>query len=332
MSPPLPWPPEHRYFASGQLPVLISCCRERFASGLLEHRLPGEMYALLETFYLPLASWLVCARQAVDRPLQVGVCGGQGTGKSTLCALLLEVLDAAFELPAASLSLDDLYKTRVERERLAADVHPLLVTRGVPGTHDVELGVQILDKLLALGPGESMAVPSFDKARDDRRPRNEWPVRSGPVEIVLLEGWCVGAVAQAPAALAEPVNQLERAEDVDASWRTYVNTALLTDYPRLFERLDLLVLLEVDSMERVLEWRRLQEHQLLARASDRGGEPRELNIMSDRELQRFVMHYERLTRHILAEMPARADAVVHLDASHNARCTTVNRAFAKEAP
>jgi D-glycerate 3-kinase len=209
---------------------------------------------------------------------------------------------------AAVLSIDDLYLKREEREALAASVHPLLITRGPPGTHDVPLGLDVLDRLFK--PGE-VPLPRFDKALDTRKPFDQWDVVQGPVDVILFEGWCVGARPEEPAALREPINALERDEDPDGVWRTYVNDALAGPYQDLFSRIDLLVMLKAPSFEVVLNWRIEQEHKLKARLAASGGDL--ARTMSDAEIGRFIAHYERVTRCILAEMPARADVLAELD-------------------
>lgn len=229
-----------------------------------------------------------------------GICGAQGSGKSTLAAELA----ARFERSAV-LSLDDLYRTKAEREALAAEVHPLLRTRGVPGTHDVALG---LDTIAALERGEAAALPRFDKAVDDRVPSSDWPLAPADTRLLILEGWCLGSRPQDDAALAEPVNRLEREEDAGGAWRRHANDALAGDYQRLFARIDLLVLLAAPDFDCVLGWRRQQEEDLRRRTG---------TGMSNAELGRFVAHYERLTRHILAEMPGRADVLIELAADRS---------------
>ena len=230
------------------------------------------------------------------RPLVLGLCGAQGSGKSTLAAGLVEAARAR-GLAAATLSLDDLYLTRAERAVLAREVHPLLATRGVPGTHDVALGLGLLARIDA---GEAVHLPRFDKATDDRAPEASWTALPGPLDLLVFEGWCVGAVAEKEAALADPVNALERHEDADARWRTWVNAQLAGDYQHLFARIDALVLLAAPAFEVVFEWRLEQE---------RTG----AGVMDAAQIAHFIQHYERLTRYILAEMPDRADLVIHLD-------------------
>jgi D-glycerate 3-kinase len=238
------------------------------------------------------------------RPLVVGICGAQGSGKSTLANGLLRGLnDAGFA--AAALSIDDLYLTLAERERLAREVHPLLRTRGVPGTHDVDLGLSVLADIDARRP---TLLPRFDKSRDDRAPRERWDAIDAPLDVLLFEGWCVGARPQPAEALVDPINALERDEDRDGRWRAYVNAALHGPYRPLFDRIDCLTLLAAPGFEIVRAWRIQQENDL--RAQSAPGAP---GIMTDDQIARFIQHYERLTRYILAEMPGRADVTIALN-------------------
>ncbi len=250
---------------------------------------------------LPIEAFVRARLAEATAPLIIGLCGAQGSGKSTVTEALAERIPNTVVL-----SLDDLYLTKAERETLARDVHPLLATRGVPGTHDVALGEAVLNALRAEKP---VALPRFDKGRDDRVPTDVWPQVEG-AKLVLFEGWCVGAVAQADAALTEPVNTLEADEDADGIWRRYVNDALRERYPPLFA-LDALILLAAPGFDVVRAWRTQQEHQL---AADIASGKRTGQAMSDDQVVRFIQFYQRLTQHILAEMPARADLTVRLDA------------------
>lgn len=231
----------------------------------------------------------------------VGLTGAQGSGKSTLAAALADRLGSA-GIPTAILSLDDLYLTHAERLRLARAVHPLLATRGVPGTHDVALGLSVI---AALERGEAAALPRFDKARDDRAPEAEWPRAPAGCRVLLFEGWCVGAGPQDAEALAGPVNALEASEDAGAVWRTHANAALAGPYRALFDRIDFQILLAAPGFEVVKDWREEQEAKLRAVSGA-------AQVMSPAQVERFIGHYERLTRHILAEMPPRADITVRL--------------------
>jgi len=237
----------------------------------------------------------------------VGLCGAQGSGKSTASAAVAHQLSDA-GCKVLLLSLDDLYLPLHARQALARGIHPLLRVRGVPGTHDLPLGEAVF--AAAAKPG-AIHVPRFDKASDDRAPQAQWPVVQGPVDLVLLEGWCVGAAPQAPQALAAPINALERDEDADGRWRRHVNAQLAGPYQRFFASLDDLILLAAPEFDIVAGWRRQQEAQLRQHLLETGADPG--RAMSDAQIDRFVLHYERLTRHILNEMPQRADLVLRLD-------------------
>lgn len=184
-----------------------------------------------------------------DGPFVLGVCGAQGSGKSTLAEGLTQRLTAR-GLKAATLSIDDLYLSHAERARLGEIVHPLFATRGVPGTHDTAAGVRLLDAVRA---GADVMLPRFDKATDDPSPVGT-PVK-GPLDVLVFEGWCVGARAQDDATLDAPINALEAERDPDGTWRRCVNLALATDYADLFARIDRLVLLAAPGFEIVRNWR-----------------------------------------------------------------------------
>jgi len=242
--------------------------------------------------------------RSTRQPIVIGLCGAQGSGKSTAAGQVGAAL-AAEGIRVVVLSLDDFYLTAAERRVLGEEVHRLLRTRGVPGTHDVAPATTMLDQLRS---GESVRLPSFDKARDDRAPSDRWRTAPPGVQIILFEGWCVGARAQSEAALAMPVNALEAEQDRSGSWRRFVNDQLAGPYQSLFARLDRLILLRAPGFEVVRAWRTEQEEDLRRAA---GNGPRA--GMSNAEIETFIQHYERLTRHILEEMPARADLTIGLD-------------------
>jgi len=235
----------------------------------------------------------------------IGVAGAQGSGKSTLVRELASQL-AGEGLKVAALSLDDLYRTRAERQALARDVHPLFATRGVPGTHDVPLGLATIG---ALARGEAVPLPRFDKGDDDRVPESEWPPAPAGTQVLLLEGWCLSAAPQPEAELVQPVNALEAAEDPDGTWRRAVNAALARDYPALWERIDRLIFLATPDWSVVAEWREQQEADLRQHAP---------GAMTPEQVARFIQHYERLTRWMLAELPERADLTLRLNRQRRA--------------
>ena len=274
-------------------------------------RLPDAFRSSAEAHFLPLAHYLASQQRKAGCPLIAAINGGQGTGKTTLAAFLECALPEIASLRAAVVSLDDFYLTRAGRQRLAAEVHPLLETRGPAGTHDVRWLAECLDGLRTLQPGETLRLPQFDKATDDRAPESAWREVAGPVDVILFEGWLVGSRPLPPAALERPINALERDQDPDGRWRRYVNTRLATDYAELFERIDRLVFLEAPDVDAVYRWRLEQERRL---ATQRSGDA----IMDEAGVARFLEYFERTTRDNLERLPEVADAVLMLDAEH--RC------------
>lgn len=243
-------------------------------------------------------------------PLVLGVAGGQGSGKTTLAGALRRGFEAA-GVRAVTCSLDDFYLSRARRRDLAGSVHPLLATRGVPGTHDVDL----LERVMAgLGEPGVVDLPVFDKGADDRLPRSHWRRVPAPVDVLVLEGWCVGARPEAEPTLEVPVNELEAAEDADGTWRRYVNAALAGPYARLWDRLHVLVYLQVPGLDAVIRWRTEQEQAL---PPDRR--------MSRGNVARFVAHYERVTAAMQADLPQRADLVARLNDEHRMVTVRCNR-------
>ncbi len=238
-------------------------------------------------------------------PLVVGLCGPQGSGKSTAVTKLAALLGAD-GLTLAILSLDDLVLPRAGRADLAHDIHPLFVTRGPPGTHDVALGIATLEALRA---GQPVRLPRFDKATDEPLPYADWPLVDRACDVILFEGWCVGARPQPPAMLTAPVNALERGEDPDSIWRGHINACLAGTYQALFAQVDRLVLVRAPSFDAVFNWRTEQEAPLIAANAPAA--------MDNAALARFIQHFERITTYCGLEMANRADLVVNLDAARN---------------
>ncbi|MFO1417355.1 MAG: hypothetical protein U1E83_01660 [Methylotetracoccus sp.] len=301
--------------AEPELHALSDRFRPMLSAAMDRFKLGRDAFRRLGRYYLMTAAWIAEARGS-DRI--IGITGAQGSGKSTCAALLSLILEHGFGLRAVTVSLDDLYLTRAERARLASDVHPLLKTRGVPGTHDLELGSALLRQLLAAGPTDDTWIPVFDKGLDDRKPVSEWRRFTGRPDIILLEGWCVGARPQRPDELIPPVNVLEANEDRDGTWRRYVNERLRTDYAEFFDAVRRLAMLQVPDMAHVLAWREQAEQELRATGTPQA--------MGRAELRRFVMHFERLTRHMLSDLPGRADLVLSLDEHHDISRLNINGA------
>lgn len=283
---------------------------DEFAAFLAAHRLPDDFRVTAENHYLPFVRTLRDGQPA-GRPMLLGINGAQGTGKSTLADFVQVAANALFGWKSAVLSIDDFYLTRNERAALAKKLHPLFATRGVPGTHDIALLKSTLDSLAQLGANDELALPRFDKSIDDRAPRSGWPVVRGPLDLVILEGWCVGSRPQPAEDLEDPVNALERDEDPDAVWRSYANARLGAEYASVFAGLDRLLLLAAPSFDAVYRWRLEQEQKLATSARGFGAA-----VMSEQQVARFIRFYERLTRHNLETLRDVADVVMVLNEDH----------------
>jgi D-glycerate 3-kinase len=135
------------------------------------------------------------AREAQTAPLFVGLQGPQGIGKTTITRNLLSSLQ---DLRLAVLSIDDFYLSYSGLEDLAKRHvnNGLLKGRGQPGTHDIALLQSVLDQLSRINdnPDSIVEIPIFDKSlhegKGDRLPKGH--IVKGPLDIVILEGWCVG--------------------------------------------------------------------------------------------------------------------------------------------
>lgn len=269
-----------------------------------QHDLPVDYLEDYQRIIKPLAEAIETLTG--DTPPVIGIAGSQGSGKSTLCDFLALLLE-----PCAIVSLDDYYLGREQRQNLARDRHPLLATRGVPGTHDTLAGIAAIQSLRN-GPWQPpIPMRRFSKADDDLLPREQWGAFCEKPRAILFEGWCVGCPLLPE--IDPPMNALEANEDPDGSWRREIQRALEEEYSSWFDELDALVFLRAPSFEKVFEWRAHQEAQL------RKLQPDGMRLMDDVQLRRFLDHYERLTRHMLQLLPQMADATIPLGDDHRMR-------------
>tara|TARA_B110000881_G_scaffold220280_1_gene244826 strand:- start:1361 stop:2239 length:879 start_codon:yes stop_codon:yes gene_type:complete len=276
-----------------------------------QERLPSTYLLDATQYFLPLVRDIKAEIQSSRKgPFLIGINGAQGTGKSTLAKLLSALLTSS-GYRAVNLSIDDFYYSKAKRQELADEIHPLLRSRGVPGTHDVDLALNLIEQLCAAGSNQQITLPRFDKSLDDCRPVAACEQIQGPIDIIILEGWFVGAKAQAGDELTQAINELEINEDSDGRWRAYVNQQLAGSYQSLFEKIHILLMLQAPGFEQILEWRSLQEEKLRTLAvTDASG------LMDRKAIKHFIQHFERLTRHCLRTLPDSADRVFRLNTEH----------------
>ena len=271
--------------------------------------LPQSYLADAEKYFIPLVNLIINKTNQSETATIIGISGAQGTGKTSLSELLEKILRAK-NLNVVKFSIDDFYLTKMERQSLAVKVHPLLQTRGIPGTHDTILLSEKLDQLAKPDNSSIIQIPRFNKASDDRYSEKEWQIIQPPADLIIIEGWFVGAPPLDFDFLEKPVNELEAAEDIDCKWRNFMTKQLEENYQSIFDQIELLIFLKAPSFEQIFEWRNLQEEKLRKRVGH------SQRLMSKPELNRFIQHYERLTRHCLRKLPKKADVVFNLNEKH----------------
>ena len=164
---------------------------------------------------------------------------------------------------------------------------------------------------------KKILIPKFNKAIDDRVPKSRWLKVNKKPNIVIFEGWCVGAEAQKKKNLIVPVNILEKHKDKKKIWRNKVNQELKKNYKKIFNLIDKIIFLKVPSFKHVYKWRLLQEKKL--QIVSKGNK-----TMSDNQIKNFIMFYERLTKHMLKNLIHTADSVIKIDTKHRLKSIKFN--------
>ena len=260
----------------------------------------------LKNFYLPICDKLFKLYKSKNRTLLIGLSGSQGSGKSTISQILKIIFHSNFNLNVVSFSIDDFYKTSSERKKMSKSIHPLFMTRGVPGTHDSKMLYNTIKNLLKKR-FKSIKIPKFDKSIDDRFKSKYWQMIKKKPDFIIFEGWCVGATPQSFKELKKPMNLLEKAEDTKLTWRKKVNNELKTNYKKIYSLLDKKIYLKVPNFKYALKWRLLQERKLRFLSKKR--------IMTDNQIKKFIMFYERITKSMIKNY-RKNDAVIIIDKSH----------------
>ena len=268
-----------------------------------------EKIKILKKIYIPISFWIENKYKKKGKTLILGFSGGQGSGKTTIAKILKIILKKFFKRKIYISSIDDFYKTLSDRNKMAQNIHPLFKTRGVPGTHDVNL-IEKFFYFLKKNKFFKIKLPKFDKSQDNRLKEKYWfNIKERP-EIVILEGWCVGAKPQSNFLIKKPINSLEKYEDKDFTWRKYVNKKLKREYRKIFLMIDYYIFMKIPNFKVVFKWRLLQENKL------RKNSKFKKNIMSYNEIKRFIMFYQRITLQMIKDLSKSASVVVLLKKNH----------------
>ena len=265
---------------------------------------------MIKLFLIPLCFW-ISKKTDKKRPYFVGLAGGQGTGKTTISSLIKIILTKFFKLKVFKISIDDFYKTRNERINLSKRVHPMLLTRGVPGTHDVNLMLNFFRKSKSK-KFKRLKLPTFNKAIDDRFNKKKWYDLKKRPDVIIFEGWCVGARAETNKSLKKSINSLEKANDHKLIWRKYVNQQLKTKYKKLYSQLNCMIYLKAKNFSLLQKWRLKQEQKLWLKTKKKGGH----KIMSKGDVINFMQTYQRITQNMFKNMPKYASIILNLNSNH----------------
>lgn len=273
---------------------------------------PSKQMESLRNVYIPISFWIVEKYKKKNKTLFLGLSGGQGSGKTTITNIIKIILKKYFKKNVCVISIDDFYKTLKDRTIMANKKHPLFKTRGVPGTHNINL---IKEFFISLSKKKfkRTELPKFNKSIDDREKKLFWRRVKKKPEIVILEGWCVGAKPQLNSLLSKPINDLEKHEDKDLIWRKYVNDRLKNEYKKIFSMIDDFIFMKVPNIKLVFKWRYLQEKKLRKKYSNKK------KVMTFTEIKRFIMFYERITLQMIEDLSKSASVLILFKKNHGVK-------------
>ena len=274
---------------------------------------------MIKSFLIPLCFW-ISKKADKKKPYIAGLAGGQGTGKTTTSSLIKIILTKYFKLKVFRISIDDFYKTRKERIDLSKRVHPMLLTRGVPGTHDINMMLSFFRKAKSK-KFKKLKLPTFNKAIDDRFNKKKWYDLNQKPDVIIFEGWCVGAKPEKNITLKKTINLMEKAKDQKQIWRKYVNQQLKYKYKNLYSHLNCLIYLKAKNFSLLQKWRLKQERKLLLKSKKNS----KLKIMNKENVLSFMQTYQRITQNMFRNMPKYASIVLNLNSNHQIKTAVYKR-------
>jgi len=271
---------------------------------------------MIRSFLIPVC-FKIANKRKNKKPYFVGLAGGQGTGKTTISSIIKIILEKYFKLNVFKISIDDFYKTRKERLSLSKKIHPMLMIRGVPGTHDIRMMLNFFRKAKSKN-FKMIKLPTFNKAIDDRFPKKSWYKIDKRPDVVIFEGWCVGARAESNKTLKKTVNSLEKDKDKNLIWRKHVNNQLKKKYKKLYSQLDCMIYLKAKNFNLLQKWRLKQENKLRLKTKKSSSH----KIMNKDDVISFMQTYQRITENMFKKMPKYASIVLNLNSNHQIKTAT----------
>jgi len=265
---------------------------------------------MIRSFLIPVCFWIANKRKN-KKPYFIGLAGGQGTGKTTTSSIIKIILEKYFKLNVFKISIDDFYKTRKERLNLSKKVHPMLMVRGVPGTHDIRMMLNFFNKAKSKN-FKMIKLPTFNKAIDDRFSKKNWYKIKKRPDVIIFEGWCVGAKPELNKTIKRAINLLEKDKDKNLIWRKYVNNQLKTKYKNLYSQLNCMIYLKAKNFNLLQKWRLKQENKLRLKTKKSSSH----KIMNKDDVISFMQTYQRITENMFKKMPKYASIVLNLNSNH----------------
>jgi len=231
------------------------------------------------------------------------ISGSQGIGKTTIIKIIENNFYKFFGKRVLTLSLDDFYYSKNKRKSLSSSVHPLLITRGVPGTHDVK---KIISTVLKFKKKQyPIYLPVFSKLKDDILPNTR--IIKQVNDILILEGWCCGTDYINKKYLEKNINSLEKKFDKDFVWRNYYNNKLKNEYFSLFKEFEDIIYFKTPSFKNVLKWKIKQEKNLKKKLY------KKRVVAFKTEMKEFIKYYEKITKWMMKLMPKKSNLVIFVN-------------------
>ena len=260
-----------------------------------------------EVFWLePVVESLALACAGRAEPLFVAVVGAPASGKQ-IDAQFLDVALTDLGFNVLSIALDDFNLSGQARELLGRQVHPLFQLRGAVGTHRTAELLRLLGRIKAWRAGDSLQVPVFDLAADMPAPMSQWRTIDQRPDVVIVRGWCLGALVEEPDALKEPRNTLESAEDSRSIWRRAMNENLRSSYMSISAMFDRWLFRQAPNFDAVSRWYLAEDKRTLDAAPAQQPRP------AGDTAERFLMAAERVIRAQLSWMPHNVNYLLTLN-------------------
>ena len=238
--------------------------------------------------------------------------GSQGIGKSSFINIISKTIEKFYNKRILLLSLDNYYLSKKQRLLLSEKKHKLLITRGVPGTHDIKKLVKNINQFIK---GKyPITIPLFDKLTDDKSKSIKMKTK---FDILFLEGWCCGSSEIPKKILYKNINNLEKIKDPKYQWRNFYNNKLKMEYKKLFKLFDELIFLKTSSFDNVFKWRFKQEKYNQSKN-------KKSKKMSADEIKIFIQHYEKLTKWMLKDLSKKAQIVIKFEKNHKISSVNFN--------